>query len=110
MTVINIAEITGGSVLLAFFSLVFLRHRKTSDLFHRYWEAMQAENNGDEEKAIHLYGDALNRSRKIMRGDKKLRGDIEQRLKTLLISSDFEKSFQRTELAGSPVNSPKTRY
>lgn len=71
---------------------------------------MQAENNGEEEKAIHLYGEALNRSRKIMRGDKKLRGDIEQRLKTLQISTDFEKSFRQKELAGSPVNNPKSRF
>jgi hypothetical protein len=95
MTITNLIEICGASVLILFFLLLFLRQRKNSDLFHRYCEAMQAENNGDEEKAIHLYQDALSRSRKMKAGDKRLMGDIERRLKTLLISTDFEKSFRR---------------
>ena len=96
---LQIAEIGSALLLVACCLLVFLRHRKTSDLFHRYSEAMQAENNGEEEKAIHLYRDALTRSQKMTRGDRKLRGSIEQRLKTLQISTDFEKRF-RKGLAG----------
>lgn len=77
----------------------FLRRRKNSALFYQYCEAMQAENNGDAEKAILLYREALQQSRKTKMGDKRLMGDIEGRLKTLIISSDFEKSFRRKGLA-----------
>jgi len=99
MTTPNIIEISGASSLALLFLLVFLRHRKTSDLFQRYCEAMQAENNGEEQKAIHLYQDALGRSQKTIAGDKKLKEDIEQRLKTLLLSTSFERSFQRAKEA-----------
>jgi hypothetical protein len=99
MTTFNIIEISGASGLALVCLLVFLRHRKTSDLFQRYCEAMQAENNGEEEKAIHLYQDALSRSRKTIAGDKKLKGNIEQRLKTLMLSTSFERSFKRAKEA-----------
>jgi NurA-like 5'-3' nuclease len=98
MTLTPFLYVAGGTVFIVLL-LVLLRMRKASDLSHRYWEAMQAENNGEEDRAIGLYQDALNRSRKMMSGDKKLKGDIEQRLKTLVISRSFEKSFRDSKVA-----------
>lgn len=95
MTTFLFIETSAAVILILFFLMIFLRHRKNSDLYHRYCEAMQVENDGDEERAIQLYRDALNRSHRRKAGDKRLIGDMEQRLKTLLISADFEKSFQR---------------
>jgi hypothetical protein len=95
MTAITLFELL-GAVLVVFSGLAaFLRQRKKSDLFNRYCEAMQAENNGEEELAIKLYKEALSRSQKMAVGDRKLKTSIEERLKTLTISTDFEKSFQR---------------
>jgi hypothetical protein len=87
---------TAGLILLLFF---LLRQRKNSTLFNRYCEAMQAENNGEAERAIRLYQEALHQNRKTKIRDKQLMGDMERRLKTLLISTDFEKSFRTKEMA-----------
>jgi hypothetical protein len=98
MTAITLFELLGAALVVLFGLVVFLRQRKKSDLFHRYCEAMQAENNGEEERAIRLYKDALSRSQKMAVGDRKLKNSIEERLKTLTISTDFEKSFQRFKI------------
>jgi hypothetical protein len=97
MTLISLLEITGASACLLLLSLALLRRRKTSDLFQQYGEALQAENNGEEQRAIGLYQEALNHSRKRMTGDKKLKVEIEGRLKTLLLSTSFEESFKRAK-------------
>jgi hypothetical protein len=84
-----------GLSLIAFL-WVFLRSRKTSLLAHRYSDALLAENNGEEERAIELYQEALRSSNDRKVGDRRLLDDIERRLKTLRISTDFEKSFKPT--------------
>ena len=99
-----------GISLIAFL-WVFVRSRKTSLLAHRYSDALLAENNGEEERAIELYQEALRSSHDRKVGDRRLLDDIERRLKTLLISTDFEKSFKPTILKkpGSPLQQlPKT--
>ena len=99
MTAIFFFEILGAAMVAFVGLVVFLRQRKKSDLFNRYCEAMQAENNGEEERAIQLYSDALSRSQKMAVGDKKLKNSIEERLKTLQISTDFSRSFQQLKAA-----------
>ncbi|HEY4061019.1 MAG TPA: hypothetical protein VGM30_03925 [Puia sp.] len=88
-----------AGISLLIFGWVLLRSRKTSLLAHRYSDALLAENNGEVERAIQLYQEALRsggHDRKT--GDKHLLDDIERRLKTLQISTDFEKSFKPTIL------------
>jgi hypothetical protein len=97
MTITSLLEITGASALFLFLSLAFLRRRKTSDLFQQYGEALQVENNGEEQRAIGLYQEALDRSRKRVTGDKKPKEEIEGRLKTLRLSTSFEESFKRAK-------------
>jgi hypothetical protein len=99
MTVILFFEVLGAAVIAFVGLVVFLRQRKKSDLFNRYCEAMQAENNGEEERAILLYSEALSRSQKMAVGDKKLKNSIEERLKTLQISTDFSRSFRELKAA-----------
>ena len=99
-----------GISLIAFL-WVFVRSRKTSLLAHRYSDALLAENNGEEERAIQLYQEALRSSHDRKSGDRRLLDDIERRLKTLLISTDFEKSFKQAIIKkpGSPSQQlPKT--
>ena len=106
MTVTPFIYIAGG-IVAATTLIMILRARKASDLTHLYWEAIQAENNGEEDRAINLYKDALNRSQKMMTGDKKLRVNIERRLKTLLNSQSFEKGFRQSKgIALSRHNTP----
>lgn len=99
MTATLFFEVIGAAMVVFVGLVVFLRQRKKSDLFNRYCEAMQAENNGEEERAIQLYSDALSRSQKMAVGDKKLKNSIEERLKTLQISTDFTRSFQQLKAA-----------
>jgi hypothetical protein len=102
MTAITLLELLGAALVVFLGLVAFLRQRKKSELFHRYCEAMQAENNGEEELAIQLYKEALSRSQKMAVGDRKLKTSIEERLKTLTISTDFEKSFQRFRTVVKP--------
>ena len=99
MTAIFFFEVLGAAMVAFVGVMVFLRQRKKSDLFNRYCEAMQAENNGEEERAIQLYREALSRSQKMAVGDRKLKNSIEERLKTLQISTDFTRSFQQLKAA-----------
>src|ERR1700722_6456147 len=102
MTAILFFEVLGAAVIAFVGLVVFLRQRKKSDLFNRYCEAMQAENNGEEERAILLYSEALSRSQKMAVGDRKLKNSIEERLKTLQISTDFTRSFQQLKAIVKP--------
>ena len=81
--------------LIGYSLLAVLRSRKNSMLSHQYAAAVVAENNGEADKAIRLYKEALHESRDTRIGDKRLMKDIEARLKTLLISTEFEQSFRR---------------
>jgi hypothetical protein len=99
MTAIFFFEVLGAAMVAFIGVVVFLRQRKKSDLFNRYCEAMQAENNGEEERAIKLYSEALSRSQKMAVGDKKLKNSIAERLKTLRISTEFTRSFQELKAA-----------
>jgi hypothetical protein len=100
MSITIFIVITLSAVLIAFFLLLFLHSRKNSHLSHQYSEAIQAENNGYTEQAIKLYQEALLQSQEKRIGDKRLLANIERRLKTLKNSTDFEKSFGRTKMAG----------
>jgi hypothetical protein len=102
MTAILFFELLGAAMVVLLGLVVFLRQRKKSDLFNRYCEAMQAENNGEEERAIRLYREALSRSQKMAVGDKKLKNSIEERLKTLQISTEFSRSFQQLKAIVKP--------
>jgi hypothetical protein len=102
MTAILFFEVLGAAMVAFLGLVVFLRQRKKSDLFNRYCEAMQAENNGEEERAIRLYREALSRSQKMAVGDKKLKNSIEERLKTLQISTEFSRSFQQLKAIVKP--------
>jgi hypothetical protein len=102
MTAILFFELLGAAMVAFLGLVVFLRQRKKSDLFNRYCEAMQAENNGEEERAIRLYREALSRSQKMAVGDRKLKNSIEERLKTLQISTEFTRSFQQLKAIVKP--------
>jgi hypothetical protein len=90
--------LSAAGVLLVALLLLFLRSRKSSLLAHRYSDALLAENNGDVERAIQLYQEALRASPERKIGDKHLMNDMKKRLSTLQISTDFEKSFRRKKL------------
>jgi hypothetical protein len=98
MTPTAIILSSAAGILLVSFLVIFLRSRSTSSLSHQYSDALLAENNGDLERAIHLYQEALHQSLENKSGDKRLMDDIRQRLKTLRISTDFEKSFRGNKL------------
>jgi len=99
MTFTTSILLAAAGVFLLSLLLVFLRSRKSSLLAHRYSDALLAENNGDVEQAIQLYQEALGSNSDRKTGDKHLIDDMEQRLKTLRISTEFEKSFRRAKLA-----------
>jgi hypothetical protein len=88
--------IIAAVALIASSLLAFLRSRKNSMLTHQYAEALLAENNGEADKAIKLYQTALRQSGdNRIGGDKRLMKDMERRLRTLQISTEFEQSFRR---------------
>ena len=91
--------LTAAGIVLVAVLFALLRSRKNSILSHQYSAALLAENNGDFELAIQLYKEALQQIHETKIGDKKLFKDTEERLKTLLISTDFEKSFRKKILS-----------
>ena len=83
--------------LLCIFFLLLLRW-KNAILTGRFNEALHVENNGDPERAIHLYQQALQGGQGIASGDKKLLTTIERRLKTLQTNTEFVRRFRRAEM------------
>ncbi len=80
-----------GLVLYAGFLL--FRYWRNALLAHRFSEAIQAENNGEAEKAIGLYQEALRLGRGGVSGDPQLLHKMERRLKTLRTNLDFIQRF-----------------
>jgi hypothetical protein len=92
---------------MAAFFLAFLRNRKNSLLSQQYAAALHAENNGDTDEAIRLYKEALSDGQRSVVGDKLLMNEMERRLKTLQISTEFEQSFRRKIIIPPVSSRPK---
>jgi hypothetical protein len=96
MSILIYLLILGAIVLIAYSLLAVLRSRKNSILSDQYAKALLAENNGEADKAIQLYQHALHHSGdNRIGGDKRLMKDMQRRLRTLQISTEFEQSFRR---------------
>ncbi|MDR3711427.1 MAG: hypothetical protein P4L51_01325 [Puia sp.] len=96
-TLLGLSATILGILCLLFLLLI---RWKNSVLTVRFNEALQAENNGDSERAIQLYQQALQRGHGLAAGNKTLLHTIERRLKTLQTSTEFVRRFSRTEIVG----------
>jgi len=96
MSILIYLFILGAIILIAYSLFAFLRSRKNSELSDQYVKALLAENNGEADKAIELYQNALHHSGDaLIGGNKRLMKDMQRRLRTLQISTEFEQSFRR---------------
>jgi ABC-type transport system involved in multi-copper enzyme maturation permease subunit len=96
MSILLYILVIAAVALIASSLVAVLRSRKNSMLSHQYAEALLAENNGEADKAIKLYQNALRQiGDNRIGGDKRLMKDMERRLRTLQISTEFEQSFRR---------------
>ncbi len=99
MSLTTFTGLSAAVLLLLCVLFLLLSRWKNAILAIRFNEALRAENNGDAERAIQLYQEALQRGQGLAIGDKRLLRTIERRLKTLQTSTEFVRRFQRTEMA-----------
>ncbi len=90
-----LAAVTLSIAVIIFF---VTKHYKKNNRTELYSEGIRNENNGLYEKALHNYEDALTEVHKL-KVDKKLGERIEQKIKILRTTIDYEKNFSRNQEA-----------